>query len=27
LVRAGHADRADVIQMPLTPAKVWEALQ
>ena len=27
LVRAGHADRADLIQMPLTPAKVWEALQ
>jgi hypothetical protein len=27
LVRAGHADRAIEIQMPLTPAKVWHALQ
>ncbi len=27
LVRAGHADRASQIQMPLTPAKVWQALQ
>ncbi|MBV8652416.1 MAG: xanthine dehydrogenase family protein molybdopterin-binding subunit [Alphaproteobacteria bacterium] len=27
LVRAGRADRAAAIQMPLTPAKVWEALQ
>jgi carbon-monoxide dehydrogenase large subunit len=27
LARAGHADRADGIQMPLTPAKVWEAFR
>jgi carbon-monoxide dehydrogenase large subunit len=27
LVRAGRADRASRIQMPLTPAKVWAALQ
>jgi carbon-monoxide dehydrogenase large subunit len=27
LARAGHADRANQIQMPLTPAKVWEALR
>ena len=27
LVRAGHADRASRIQMPLTPARVWQALQ
>jgi carbon-monoxide dehydrogenase large subunit len=27
LIRAGHAERARQIQMPLTPAKVWEALQ
>jgi carbon-monoxide dehydrogenase large subunit len=27
LVRSGHADRADQIQMPLTPATVWEALR
>ena len=27
LVRAGHADGASRIQMPLTPVKVWEALQ
>jgi carbon-monoxide dehydrogenase large subunit len=27
LARAGHADQASLIQMPLTPAKVWQALQ
>jgi carbon-monoxide dehydrogenase large subunit len=27
LARAGHADRASRIQMPLTPAKVWQALR
>ncbi len=27
LVRAGHADRAAAIQMPLTPAKLWAALR
>jgi carbon-monoxide dehydrogenase large subunit len=27
LVRAGHADGASRLQMPLTPAKVWEALR
>jgi carbon-monoxide dehydrogenase large subunit len=27
LARAGRADRADLIQMPLTPAVVWQALQ
>jgi carbon-monoxide dehydrogenase large subunit len=27
LARAGHADRAGTIQMPLTPAVVWAALQ
>jgi carbon-monoxide dehydrogenase large subunit len=27
LARAGHADRAATIQMPLTPVKVWQALQ
>ena len=27
LVRAGHVDSADRLQMPLTPAKVWQALQ
>jgi aerobic carbon-monoxide dehydrogenase large subunit len=27
LARAGHADKALGLQMPLTPAKVWEALQ
>jgi carbon-monoxide dehydrogenase large subunit len=27
LVRAGRADRARELQMPLTPAKVWRALQ
>ena len=27
LVRAGHADKANTLQMPLTPARVWEALQ
>jgi carbon-monoxide dehydrogenase large subunit len=27
LVRAGRADRADGLQMPLTPVRVWEALQ
>jgi carbon-monoxide dehydrogenase large subunit len=27
LVRAGHAAAAEWIQMPLTPEKVWEALQ
>jgi carbon-monoxide dehydrogenase large subunit len=27
LARNGHADKADTIQMPLTPAVVWEALQ
>ena len=27
LVRAGHAEGASRIQMPLTPAKVWRALQ
>jgi carbon-monoxide dehydrogenase large subunit len=27
LARAGHADRASTIQMPLTPVKVWEALR
>ncbi|MDR3529573.1 MAG: xanthine dehydrogenase family protein molybdopterin-binding subunit [Rhodopila sp.] len=27
LARAGHADRAAEIQMPLTPVKVWEALR
>jgi carbon-monoxide dehydrogenase large subunit len=27
LVRAGRADRAHRLQMPLTPTKVWQALQ
>jgi carbon-monoxide dehydrogenase large subunit len=27
LVRAGHAEGASRIQMPLTPAKVWHALR
>jgi carbon-monoxide dehydrogenase large subunit len=27
LVRAGRVDQASLIQMPLTPAKVWQALQ
>jgi aerobic carbon-monoxide dehydrogenase large subunit len=27
LIRGGHADRANQIQMPLTPATVWRALQ
>jgi len=27
LVRAGHADTAETIQMPLTPGKVWASLQ
>jgi aerobic carbon-monoxide dehydrogenase large subunit len=27
LARSGHADRADGLQMPLTPARVWQALQ
>jgi aerobic carbon-monoxide dehydrogenase large subunit len=27
LIRAGHAESASRIQMPLTPAKVWQALQ
>jgi carbon-monoxide dehydrogenase large subunit len=27
LARAGHADKARTIQMPLTPEKVWEALR
>ena len=27
LTRAGHADAADALQMPLTPARVWAALQ
>ncbi|HUC16921.1 MAG TPA: xanthine dehydrogenase family protein molybdopterin-binding subunit [Acetobacteraceae bacterium] len=27
LIRAGRADRAAQIQMPLTPSKVWQALQ
>jgi carbon-monoxide dehydrogenase large subunit len=26
LVRAGRAGQADKLQMPLTPAKLWEAL-
>ena len=26
LVRAGHAEAAQLLQMPLTPAKVWQAL-
>ena len=27
LTRAGHADAANTLQMPLTPARVWAALQ
>jgi aerobic carbon-monoxide dehydrogenase large subunit len=27
LARAGRAESASRIQMPLTPAKVWQALQ
>jgi carbon-monoxide dehydrogenase large subunit len=27
LIRAGHIDGASRLQMPLTPAKVWEALR
>ena len=27
MARAGHADRAPLLQMPLTPVKLWEALQ
>ncbi|MDB5409381.1 MAG: xanthine dehydrogenase, molybdenum binding subunit apoprotein [Rhodospirillales bacterium] len=27
LVRSGHANRADSLQMPLTPARVWATLQ
>jgi carbon-monoxide dehydrogenase large subunit len=27
LIRAGHADAANTLQMPLTPARVWAALQ
>jgi carbon-monoxide dehydrogenase large subunit len=27
LARAGHGEAADRLQMPLTPATVWEALQ
>ena len=27
LIRAGHADGAAKLQMPLTPVKVWEAMQ
>jgi carbon-monoxide dehydrogenase large subunit len=27
LARAGHADRANQIQMPLTAGRVWEALR
>ena len=27
MARAGHADRAPLLQMPLTPGKLWEALQ
>jgi carbon-monoxide dehydrogenase large subunit len=26
LIRGGHAEEAHRLQMPLTPAKVWEAL-